>query len=63
MCADTSMTETLIGGGTVLRLRPSLLTAGTTLLAAWYTMPDLIFNGSARVLIFGPSVSAFLRWW
>lgn len=63
MCADTSMTETLIGGGTVLRLRPGLLTAGTTLLAAWYTMPDLIFNGSAWVLIFGPSISGFLWWW
>jgi len=62
VCADTSMTETLIGDGTV-RLQPSLLTAGTTLLAAWYTMPDLIFNGLAWVLIFDPSVSAFLRWW
>jgi multidrug efflux pump subunit AcrB len=47
-----SLREALVSGGAV-RLRPVLMTAGTTLLGAWPITLDPIFSGLAWALIFG----------
>ena len=51
-----SMREAILESGAV-RMRPILLTAGTTLLGAWPITLDPIFSGLAWALIFGLFVS------
>ncbi len=56
LAAGSSVEEAILEAGAV-RLRPIVLTAGTTLLGAWPITLDPIFSGLAWSLIFGLFVS------